>query len=46
MDVSLQVLQHKARSAVDTGSFIDEYCAGYQDLFPEVRSFDVLSICI
>lgn len=40
MDVSLQVLQHKARSAVDTVSFIDEYCAEYQDLFPEVRSFE------
>jgi SRSO17 transposase len=40
MDVALEVLQHKARRAIATVSFIDEYCALYQDLFPEVRSFE------
>ena len=40
MDVALEVLQHKARPAIETVSFIDEYCKLYQDLFPEVRSFE------
>ncbi|MFH7029172.1 MAG: IS701 family transposase [Heteroscytonema crispum UTEX LB 1556] len=40
MDVALQVEQHKARSAIATVSLIDEYCGLYQDLFPEVRSFE------
>jgi SRSO17 transposase len=28
------------REAITTISFIDQYCAAYQDLFPEVRSFE------
>ena len=40
MNVALEVLQHKARPAIETVSFIDEYCKLYQDLFPEVRSFE------
>ncbi len=28
------------RDAITTISFIDQYCAAYQDLFPEVRSFE------
>jgi SRSO17 transposase len=31
---------HQARPAVATVSLIDQYCATYQDLFPEVRSFE------
>jgi SRSO17 transposase len=30
----------KARPAASTVTFIDEYCAQYQDLFPDVRSFE------
>lgn len=30
----------KARPAAPTVTFIDEYCAKYQDLFPDVRSFE------
>jgi SRSO17 transposase len=40
MDVELQILKHLAREAQPTVSFIDEYCAGYKDLFPEVRSYE------
>lgn len=30
----------KARPAISTVTFIDEYCQRYQDLFPDVRSFE------
>jgi SRSO17 transposase len=40
MDVELQILQHLGRDAQSTVSFIDEYCAAYKDLFPEVRSYE------
>jgi len=30
----------KARDASPTVTFIDEYCQLYQDLFPDVRSFE------
>jgi SRSO17 transposase len=40
MDVELQILKHLARNAQPTVSFIDEYCSGYKDLFPEVRSYE------
>ncbi|BAZ70892.1 transposase (plasmid) [Fischerella sp. NIES-4106] len=40
MDVADRVLEHKARDAIATVSFIDEYCGAYEDLFPEVRSFE------
>jgi SRSO17 transposase len=40
MDVELQILKHLARDAQPTVSFIDEYCEGYKDLFPEVRSYE------
>jgi SRSO17 transposase len=40
MDVELQILKHLAREAQPTVGFIDEYCAGYKDLFPEVRSYE------
>jgi SRSO17 transposase len=30
----------KARAAIPTVTFIDEYCQLYQDLFPDVRSFE------
>lgn len=30
----------KAREAIPTVTFIDEYCQLYQDLFPDVRSFE------
>jgi hypothetical protein len=35
------------REAIATVSFVDQYCAVYQNLFPEVRSDDnVSSSCI
>jgi len=40
MDVKLQILKHKPRDAQPTVSFIDKYCKGYKDLFPEVRSYE------
>lgn len=30
----------KARQAIPTVTFVDEYCQRYQDLFPDVRSFE------
>jgi SRSO17 transposase len=30
----------KARQATSTVTFVDEYCGLYQDLFPDVRSFE------
>jgi SRSO17 transposase len=30
----------KARQAIPTVTFADEYCQRYQDLFPDVRSFE------
>ena len=30
----------KARQAIPTVTFVDEYCRLYQDLFPDVRSFE------
>jgi SRSO17 transposase len=42
MDVELQILKHLARDAQPTVSFIDKYCDGYKDLFPEVRSYECL----
>ncbi len=48
MDVELQILKHLKRSRRDplrgaptpTISIIDRYCKGYNDLFPEVRSYE------
>ncbi len=40
MDVELQVLKHLARDDTPTVPFIDRYCEGYKDLFPEVRSYE------
>ncbi len=40
MDIPLEVLQHRARPAIETVSFIDKYCKLYQNLFAEVRSFE------
>ena len=40
MDVELQMIKHLARDAQPTVSVIDEYCQGYKDLFPEVRSYE------
>jgi SRSO17 transposase len=36
----LQILKHLAREAHSTATVIDEYCAEYKDLFPEVRSYE------
>jgi phage anti-repressor protein len=30
----------RARQATDTVTFVDEYAERYQDLFPDVRSFE------
>lgn len=46
MDVELQILKHLPRDAQPTVSLINEYCSYYRELFPEVRSYDVLNICI
>jgi SRSO17 transposase len=40
MDVETQILKHLARDAERTVPFIDDYCSGYKDLFPEVRSYE------
>lgn len=40
MDVELQILKHLARDAEPTVPLLDEYCSGYKDLFPEVRSYE------
>jgi SRSO17 transposase len=40
VDVELQILKHLARDAQPTVSVIDQYCQGYKDLFPEVRSYE------
>ena len=42
MDVELQILKHLARSPQATVSVIDEYCSDYQEIFPEVRSYECL----
>ena len=40
MDVELQILKHLEREAQPTVSIIDRYCEAYNDLFPEVRSYE------
>jgi SRSO17 transposase len=40
MDVELQILKHLKRDAQPTVSIIDRYCESYNDLFPEVRSYE------
>ena len=40
MDVELQILKHLKRDAQPTVALIDRYCSAYDDLFPEVRSYE------
>ncbi len=40
MDVELQILKHLKRDAQPTVAIIDRYCEAYNDLFPEVRSYE------
>lgn len=40
MDVELQILKHLKRSPTPTVSIIDRYCEAYNDIFPEVRSYE------
>ena len=40
MDVELQILKHLKRDAQPTVSIIDRYCEEYNDIFPEVRSYE------
>jgi SRSO17 transposase len=40
MDVELQILKHLKRDARPTIAVIDRYCSAYNDLFPEVRSYE------
>ena len=40
MDVELQILKHLKRDAQPTVAIIDQYCKAYNDLFPEVRSYE------
>jgi hypothetical protein len=37
-------IMSKARSAIPTVTFVDEYCRLYQDLFPAVRSAGTLQV--
>lgn len=40
MDIELQILKHLKRSPAPTVAIIDRYCKAYNDLFPEVRSYE------
>ena len=40
MDVELQILKHLKRSPTPTVAIIDRYCSAYNDIFPEVRSYE------
>ncbi len=40
MDVELQILKHFKRDAQPTVAIIDRYCEAYNDIFPEVRSYE------
>ena len=40
MDVELQILKHLKRDAQPTVTIIDRYCSAYNDVFPEVRSYE------
>jgi hypothetical protein len=40
MDVELQILKHLARDPQQTTPIVDVYCTDYQNLFPEVRSYE------
>ncbi len=40
MDVELQILKHLKRDAQPTITIIDQYCEAYNDIFPEVRSYE------
>jgi SRSO17 transposase len=40
MDVSQQVLKHLPRDPRATVPLIDHYCQDYQNIFPEVRSYE------
>ncbi|VEP17341.1 hypothetical protein H1P_5960001 [Hyella patelloides LEGE 07179] len=40
MDVELQILKHLKRSPAPTVALIDQYCSAYNDIFPEVRSYE------
>ena len=40
MDVELQILKHLKRLPTPTVSIIDRYCEAYNDIFPEVRSYE------
>jgi len=39
----LELVMNLPREAITTVSFVDQYCAAYQDLFPEVRAMNVLN---
>ena len=40
MDVELQAQKHLKRDARPTVGIIDRYCEAYNDIFPEVRSYE------
>lgn len=40
MDVELQIQKHLKRDARPTVGIIDRYCEAYNDIFPEVRSYE------
>ncbi len=40
MDIELQILKHLKRTPTPTVSIIDRYCSAYNDIFPEVRSYE------
>lgn len=42
MDVALSIRKHLPRDPQPTLDLIDNYCASYQDLFPDVRNYECL----
>ena len=44
MDVELQILKHLKRDSQPTVFIIDQYCSAYNDLFPEVRSYECFKL--
>jgi SRSO17 transposase len=44
MDVAEQVCKHLPRTPETTIPLVDQYCAYYQDLFPDVRSYESFTL--
>ncbi len=44
MDIAEQVCKHLPRTPESTIPLVDQYCAYYQDLFPDVRSYEYFKL--